>query len=132
MKSTNTQFQSRGDYTILMVDKEYDYVLEASEEAGYNWNIVLTRSSDSNIGRLSNVTIWLYSTTASSIQIQITSGSYTQTTGNQISLAANGTDFIAISAASSSGGTSEIIAYLEADIPGRGLHMKLPIAFNVS
>jgi len=132
VKSTNTQFQCKVDYANLMTTKAYDYVLKISNQVGYVWSIFLAKSSDSNIARLSNVTIWLHNGGGVSTQIQIISGSYTQTSGSPYSLAAGGTDFIAISAVVSAAGTSQIIAYLKAEIPDSGVHAQLQITFQIT
>jgi hypothetical protein len=132
IKSTNTQFQCKADHANLMMTRAYDYVLKVSNQVGYAWSIFLARSSDSNIARLSNVTIWLHNGGDASKQIQIIGGSYTKTSGSPYSLAAGGADYIAISAIVSAAGTSQIIAYLKAEIPDSGVHVQLQITFQIT
>jgi len=93
---------------------EYDYVLQAVSEESSDQNIRLDLYGNSNIGRLSNCTIWFYNATTSSVQIQIIDGSISKSTGDWYSLPASGERRIALFSEESSSGSSVLYMRLEA------------------
>ena len=93
---------------------EYDYVLKAVSDESYDQNIRLDLYDNSNIGRLSNCTIWFYNATTSSVQIQIIDGSISRSTGDWYSLPASEERRIALFAEESSSGSSALYMRLEA------------------
>jgi len=93
---------------------EYDYVLQAVSEESSDQNIRLDLYGNSNIGRLSNCTIWFCDATTSSVQIEITDGSISKSTGDWYSLPASGERRIALFSEESSSGSSVLYMRLEA------------------
>jgi len=110
----------------------YDYVLKVSNQGSNAWSIFLTRLSDSNIIRLSNLTIWFYDGAGVSKQIQVIDGSYTQTSGSVYNLSAGGIVYIAMAVDVSSSGASNIVTRLEARAIGGGVSEELKISFNIT
>jgi len=112
--------------------ESYDYVLKVSNQGINVWSIFLTESSDSNIARLSNLTIWFHDGSGISKQIQVIDGSYTQTSGGAYSLPPGGTVYIAIAAGATSSDASSIVARLRAMLLSSGVSEELTITFNVN
>ena len=99
---------------------EYDYVLKAVSDESYDQNIRLDLYDNSNIGRLSNCTIWFYDATTSSVQIEIIDGSISKSTGDWYSLPASGERRIALFSEESSSGSS--VLYMRLEGSERELH----------
>lgn len=93
---------------------KYDYVLKEVSDESYDQNIRLDLYDNSNIGRLSNCTIWFYNSTTTSVQIEIISGSISKSTGNWYSLPASEERPIALFSEESSSGSSVLYMKLEA------------------
>ena len=91
----------------------YDYILSATSQKAYDQNITLTLYNYSNINRLNNCTIWFHDGTQS-VQIKITNGIITQSSGPNYLLPAGSSRYIAVYAQPSSTGTSTLSIRLEA------------------
>ncbi len=91
----------------------YDYILAVASEKSYDQNIRLFLYSSSNIGRLSNCTVWLRDTTTS-VQIKIIDGTIVSSIGDWYSLPASSKRYIVVYAKASSSGTSTLFIRLEA------------------
>ena len=77
---------------------QFDYVLSVANSASASWSVSLATGSAlaTNIGRLSNLTIWFPSPFGE--QVAITNGTLTQASGLAVSLASSGTDDVAVAA----------------------------------
>ena len=88
-------------------------MLGVVSKKSYDQNIRLILYGSSNIGRLSNLTIWFRDTTTS-IQIQIIGGSIVLSSGSWYNLPASSQRYIVVYADESSSGTSVLYIRLEA------------------
>jgi len=91
----------------------FGYVLQVVNQVSYNWNIRLKAYDQTNIGRLSNCTIYFRNSTGVSRQIYIYNGAYSQQIGSWYNLTSLSTVYIAMTVTANSTGTSSINAYLE-------------------
>jgi hypothetical protein len=109
-----TQDSWKVDAALLQVwTNNYDYVLSSTSQKAYDQNITLTLYNFSNIYRLSNCTIWFHDGTQS-VQIKITDGVVTQSSGPIFALPAGSFRYIAAYVQQSSPGTSTLSIRLEA------------------
>jgi len=111
--------------------EHFDYVLKVFNAGSNAWTMFLSKSSDSNLGRLSNMTIWFHDGEGVSRQIQVINGSYTQTSGSSYNLFVTGTVYIAVACSSSSAGNSTIVVKLKAMVLGSGVSEELQVTFNI-
>jgi hypothetical protein len=111
---------------------DYDYVLKVVNQVDDAWDIRLRAYDESNIGRLSNCTIYFYDGSGVSRQIYILSGAYNQTYGNWYDLTGSGTVYIAMTIAVTSTGTSDVYAYLEILVPTTTTYNLLIITFEIT
>ncbi len=132
--TSSTSFQQKTNLLLLndFTDNTFDYVLKVVNQAGSSWNIRLSRTSDSNIGRGQNYTLYFHDGSTSR-QIYINSGAYSgSTTGPWFTLAASSTDYIAIRAISSNVGTTVINVNLEIRSPTSAPTIQFPISFTIN
>jgi len=109
----------------------YDYVLEVVNKVTVAWRIRLRAYNESNIGRLSNCTIYFHDGDVSS-QICIYDGEYSQQYGDWYDLAGSSTVYIAMNVSATSTGTSHVYAYLEILVPNTSVYNLLIITFEIS
>jgi hypothetical protein len=110
----------------------FDYVLRVVNQVSYSWNIRLKAYDQTNIGRLSNCTIYFRNSTGVSRQIYVYSGSYSQQVGSWYNLTSLSTIYIAMSVTTNSTGTSSISAYLEVLIPNTSTSNLMVVTFEAS
>lgn len=110
----------------------YDYVLKVVNQVTDAWKIRLSAYNQSNIGRLSNCTIYFYDGGEVSRQIQVLNGEYTQQNGTWYDLANLGTVYIALAISVSGAGFSYVHVYLEVLVPGTSTYNLMVIAFEFS
>jgi hypothetical protein len=113
-------------------DQTFDYVLRVVNQVSYSWNIRLKAYDQTNMGRLSNCTIYFRNSTGVSRQIYVYSGAYSQQVGSWFNLTSLSTIYIAISATANTTGTSSIIAYLEVLIPNTSTSNLMVVTFEAS
>jgi hypothetical protein len=109
----------------------FDYVLKAVNQYSNNWNIRLKAYDQSNIGRLSNCTIYFYNGGGFSRQIYILNGAYSQQSGNWYDLNGLSTVYIAMTVSATATGTSLVYAYLEILVLGSSTYNIMVITFEV-
>jgi len=110
----------------------FDYVLKVVNQASGSWNIMLKAYAQSNIGRLSNCTIYFYNGAGVSRQIYIYNGSYSQQFGNWYDLTGLSTVYIAMTVSAINTGTSYIYVYLEILIPNTSVYNLFIIALEIT
>jgi hypothetical protein len=110
----------------------FDYVLKAVNQYSNNWNIRLKAYDPSDIGRLSNCTIYFYNGGGFSRQIYILNGAYSQQSGNWYDLNGLSTVYIAMTVSATATGTSLVYAYLEILVLGSSTYNIMVITFEVS
>jgi len=110
----------------------YNYVLKTVNQVADAWKIRLRAYDQSNIGRLSNCTIYLYNGGGLSRQIYIYNGSYSQQFGNWYDLPGSSTLYIAMTASADSTGASYVYSYLEVLIPNTTTYNLMIITFEIS
>ena len=110
----------------------YDYVLKIVNQVTDAWKIRLKAYNQSNIGRLSNCTIYFYNGGGVSRQIYILNGAYSQQFGNWYDLTGLSTVYIAMTVSATSTGTSYVYAYLEVLVPDTSTYNLMIITFEVS
>jgi hypothetical protein len=102
-----------------------------NETQGANWKIRLSAYGQSNIGRLTNCSIYIYDGSNSS-QIVISSGGYSQQTGPWYDLTASDTEYIWMHVEASSTDTSYIYVYLEILVPNITTHAQYILTFVIT
>jgi hypothetical protein len=110
----------------------FDYVLKVVNQASDDWNIRLAAYDQSNIGRLSNCTIYFDNGGGFSRQIYILNGAYSQQSGNWNDLNGISTVYITMTISATATGTSIVYAYLEIHVPGSSTYNTMVITFEVS
>jgi hypothetical protein len=108
----------------------YDYVLKVANQVVDAWKIRLRAYNQSNIGRLSNCTVYFYDGSGISRQIYILNGAYNQTYGNWYDLTNLGIVYIAMAVSATITGTSYVYTYLEVLIPGISTYNLMIITFE--
>jgi len=121
------------DATLLHVwsTGNFNYVLKMTENHGLNWKVRLRAYAQSNIGRLFNVSIYIYDG-INSTQIVIFNGAYSQQTGPWYDLVASDIEYIWMRIEASSAGTSYIYVYLEILVPNKTTYAQYVITFGVT
>ena len=115
------------------VPLNYDHVLRVTNTGTNTWQTRLREYSDSNVGRLLNLTIYLHNSTAgNSRQIYIQSGSYVNQTGPWYNLGSLQTIYIAMTVQAQSAGASYVYAYLETRNPSTTVYDKSVVAFEIT
>jgi len=109
----------------------FDYVLKAVNQYSDNWNIRLKAYDQSNIGRLSNCTIYFHDGGVSR-QIYILNGEYSEQFGNWHDISGLSSVYIAVEVSATSIGTSYVYAYLEILVPGTSTYNLMLIMFEIS
>jgi hypothetical protein len=110
---------------------DFNYVLKSIEQDGSNWKVRLKAYDQSNIGILTNCTIYLYDG-SNSTQIIILNGAYDQQTGPWYDLFALDTHYLWMHAEKSAGGTSYVYAYLEILIPSTTTYAQYVLTFKIT
>jgi hypothetical protein len=110
----------------------YNYVLKTVNQVTDAWKIRLRVCGYSNIGRLSNCTIYFYNGGGVSRQISIHSGTCVQQFGNWYDLAGSSTVYIAMTVSADSTGASYVYSYLEVLIPNTTTYNLMIITFEIS
>jgi hypothetical protein len=110
----------------------YDYVLKSVNLVTDAWKIRLRAYDQSNIGRLSNCTIYFRNGGGISRQIYILNGAYSQQFGNWYDLTSLSTIYIAMTVSATSTGTSYVYAYLEILVPATSTYNLFIITFEIS
>ena len=110
----------------------YDYVLKVVNQVGNSWKIILKAYDQSNIGRLSNYTIYFYDGDGVSRQIHIYNGTYSQQFGNWYNLTSLSTVYIAMKVSAIGTGTSYVYVYLEILVPNTSIYNLMIITFKIS
>jgi len=110
----------------------FDYVLKTVNYVVDAWKIRLRAYDQTNIGRLSNCTIYFHNGGGVSRQIYILNGEYNQQFGNWYDLLGSGVTYIAVTNSATSTGTSYVYAYLEILVPNTSVYNLLIITFEIS
>jgi len=92
----------------------------------------LIKYNDTNIGRLTNCTIWFRDESTTSVQIKIIDGEYNQIVGEYYNLVGNGVDHITITASTNATGTSNIYTYLKILKPNTSTYALYIITFEIT
>jgi hypothetical protein len=109
----------------------YNLVLKTVNQVADAWKIRLRAYDQSNIGRLSNCTIYFYNGGGVSRQIYILSGAYSQQFGSWYDLNGLSTVYIAMTVSATTNGTSLVYAYLEVHVPGTSTYNLMIITFEI-
>jgi hypothetical protein len=109
----------------------FDHVLEVVNKED-TWKIRLRAFDQSDIGRLSNCTVYLHDGGGVSLQIYIYNGAYSQQFGNWYNLTSISTVYIAMTVSVNSPGISYVYAYLEVLIPSTSTYNLMVITFEAS
>lgn len=88
-------------------------VLKILNQTSDDWQLQLIKYDDTNIGRLTNCTIWFHDGSTTSVQIKIIDGEYNQTVGEYYNLVGNEVDHTTITASTNATGASYIYTYLK-------------------
>jgi hypothetical protein len=107
-------------------------VLEVLNQTSDDWQLQLIKYDDTNIGRLTNCTIWFHDESTTSVQIKIIDGEYNQTVGEYYDLLGNGVDCITITASVNATGTSYIYTYLQILKPNTSTYALYIITFEIT
>jgi len=136
-------FANYAGYTVTISNRQlvalafpkpanYNYVLKTVNQVADAWKIRLRVYGHSNIGRLSNCTIYFYNGGGLSRQIYIYNGSYSQQFGSWYDLPGSSTLYIAMTASADSTGASYVFSYLEILIPNTTTYNLMIITFEIS
>jgi hypothetical protein len=106
------------------------YILAIANQATSPWNANLAVASSSNIGRLTNLTIWFYSPT--STQIRLGTLVTQLTTGPVVTLPGSGTLYIALHASTSASGSSIVTLSLRIQLGSSGPYAQDTIYLTVN
>ena len=109
----------------------FNYVLNMTEISGSNWTVRLSAYDDSNRGRLSNCSIYIYDG-SNSTQIVILNGAYVNQTGPWYNLNASSTEYIWMSVNASNSGPSYVYSYLEIRVPDKTTYIRYIITFEIT
>ena len=107
-------------------------VLKILNQTSDDWQLQLIKYDDTNIGRLTNCTIWFHDESTTSVQIKIIDGEYNQTVGGYYNLVGNGVDRITITASTNATGTSYIYTYLRILKPNTSTYALYIITFEIT
>jgi len=110
----------------------FDYVLQVVNQAPYSWNIRLKAYDQTNIGRLSNCTIYFRNSTEVTRQIYVYNGAYNQQVGSWYNLTSLSTVYIALAVATNTSGTSYVYVYLEVQVPNTSTSNLMVVTFAIS
>ncbi|MGB9778730.1 MAG: hypothetical protein ACPLW8_04925 [Candidatus Bathyarchaeales archaeon] len=110
----------------------YNYVLKTVNQVADAWKIRLRAYDQSNIGRLSNCTIYFYNGGGVSRQIYILNGAYNQQFGEWYDLNGLSCVYIAMIVSATSTGTSYIYVYLEVLVPNMSTYNLMIITFHIA
>lgn len=110
----------------------YDYVLKFANQIADLWKVRLGAYDQSNIGRLSNCTIYFYDGGGVSRQIYILNGAYSQQFGNWYDLTSFSIVYVAMTVSATSTGTSYVYVYLEVLVPGISTYNLMVITFEIT
>jgi hypothetical protein len=116
----------------LPTPTNYNYVLKVVNNVSDPWKIRLKVYSQSNIGRLSNCTIYFRNASDGfSGQVYIVNGSYIQQTGPWCDLPASSAErYIAVTLQANNPGVSYINVYLEILMPDRTTYAQYILTFE--
>ena len=103
-------------------------VLRLHNQTNEDWRLQLVKFDDSNASRLSNCTIW-FRDGATSMQIRILNGVYSQTYGDPFNFTANSN--ITITAFTNAGGISYIHTYLKILKPNTSTYSLCIVTFEI-
>lgn len=116
---------------IELHSSTYDYVLKVNNQVTDALKIRLRFYDQSNIGRLSNCTIYFRNSGGVSGQIYFLNGAYSQQFGNWYDLNGLSTVYIAMTVSATSTGTSYVYAYLEVLVQGTSTYNLMVITFEI-
>ena len=134
-KTTTSQYQQQVNQVSLVyvydASPTYNYLLGMTENHGTNWKVRLRAYDQSNVGRLSNCSIYIYDG-SNSTQIVILNGVYNQQTGPWYDLSASDIEYIWMHVEASSTGTSYVYVYLEILVPGITTYAQYIVDFAIT
>ncbi len=104
-------------------------VLRICNQTNEDWKLQLMEFGDSNIGRLTNCTIWFHDGSTSP-QIKIANGNYSQTSGDFYDCISN-SSHITITASTNANGTSYIHTHLKILKPNTSTFASYVITFEI-
>lgn len=133
-KSGSSGFDQKANFVRLYYYLQtFDYVLKIVNQQTTSYDIRLNAVglTQSNIGRLSNFTVWLHDG-AISVQLQILSGSFSTQTGSLYRLIGSGTAYLVIKLSASSSGVSTVDSYLQIYEIGTTAHTDYRLTFKIT
>ena len=134
-KTTTSEYQQQVNQINLVyvyeASPDYNYLLGMTENHGSNWKVRLRAYDQSNVGRLSNCSIYIYNG-SNSTQIVILSGAYNQQTGPWYDLTASDTEYIWMHVEASNAGVSHVNVYLEILVPNTTTYAQYIVTFVIT
>jgi len=136
--TTTTQYEQKTNQIKLVYSYSssptYDYVLKIVNQISDAWKIRLKAYSQSNIGRLTNCTIYIRSSSdGTSRQIYIENGSYVNQTGSWYDLPASPAErYIVVSLQATNSEVSYVYVYLEILVPNKTTYAQYVITFEIT
>jgi hypothetical protein len=136
--ATTTQYQQKVNQVKLIYSysssSSYNYVLKIVNQVTDTWKIRLKAYSQSNIGRLTNCTIYFRSSTdGTSRQIYIINGAYVNQTGSWYDLPASPAErYIVVALQATNSQVSYVYVYLEILVPNKTTYVQYIITFEIT
>jgi len=106
---TFTIYWGAGQATNFETPSDFDYVLRFVNSGSSDYSVSLSVYSYSSIGRITNVTVYLYS--PSTTEIVITDGAVSQSSGSAVTLSASSTLYVRLQASADEFGSSNIVLF---------------------
>lgn len=129
---SNSVVSSGGTSAIVTVSNETSNlnVLKILRQTSDEWQLQLVKYDESNIARLTSCTIW-FDYGDISVQIQIIDGAFSQTSGSPYNFASSENNYIAITPATNTTGTSYVYTYLKILTPNTSTYALYAITFVI-
>jgi hypothetical protein len=136
--ATTTQYQQKANQIKLAYSysssSNYNYVLKIVNQVSDAWKIRLKAYSQSNIGRLTNCTIYFRSSSdGTSRQVYIKDGVYVNQTGSWYDLPASPAErYIVVALQATNSEVSHVYVYLEILVPDKTTYAQYVITFEIT
>lgn len=134
--TTTTQYQQKTNQVKLVYSypSTYDYVLKIVNNGSDVWKIRLKAYSQSNVGRLTNCTIYFRnSSDGTSRQVYIEDGVYVNQTGPWYDLPASPAErYIVVALQATNSEVSYVYVYLEILVPDKSTYAQYVITFEIT
>jgi hypothetical protein len=106
-------------------------VLQITNQTSGGWKLQLIKYNEVNIARLTNCTIWFHNG-ATSVQIKILNGDYSQISGDLYDFVPGSNNFITITASTNATGTSYIYSHLKILKPNTSTYALYIVTFEIT